>query len=267
MSKLKFLILIIFLSGLFLPLNVNAEEVNGVELKVKKVVKQILPIEESMPESVIKTYTDGGWSLNEDLKQLERVVTYQGEEIEVDGEKAKTDSNGEAVFELDNTEDVDVSVKNILTSDVKTKSIEINKQKNETIIYENVDLTGIIKNMGGEEESIEEQVEGDGEVQIGGLKNGQKPKRGAYVHCNRFNGFTGDGRYYSKTKHPVKANINFFQSDCDVALARSFKCLKDYTNSPYCSTKNKSTAGKCSPNIAKHSRLYHKHTGWFSPSK
>ncbi|MEN2448816.1 hypothetical protein AAZF84_13160, partial [Bacillus sp. JR_15] len=65
----------------------------------------------------------------------------------------------------------------------------------------------------------------------------------------------------------VQPGINFFQSDCDVALARSFKCLKDYTNNRYCSTKNKSTAGKCSPNIAKHSRLYHKHTGWFSPSK
>lgn len=91
--------------------------------------------------------------------------------------------------------------------------------------------------------------------------------KGQYVHCNRFNGYLGNGKYYSKSKNPVNAAKNFIQSDCDVALAKSTKCLADYGSKPYCSTTNTTTAGKCSKNIVSHSQFYHKHTGWFSPSK
>ncbi|MCY8539669.1 hypothetical protein [Bacillus haynesii] len=270
---MKKLIVAVFFMGLFLPgLNINAEENSDTQLTVKKINKQIIPLSEDMPQEVIDVYTSGGWQLNEELNQLERDVAYEGEIIEVDGQKVKTDKNGEAVINVDKQDDVEISAENLLTNNKQTKEIELNSKEEETIIYENIDLSEIIEDMGEGDELTEgaevdvDSDEADGEVQVGGLTNGVKPKHGAYVHCNRFNGFQGDGKYCNKSKHPVKATINFFQSDCDVALAKSTKCLKDYTKSPYCSTKNTSTAGKCS-SIVKHSKYYHKHTGWFSPSK
>jgi hypothetical protein len=98
------------------------------------------------------------------------------------------------------------------------------------------------------------------------LQHGELPVRGRTIHCNRFNGYLGDGKYYVKSKSPVSAARNFFQSDCDVALARSSYCLRDYGSNPYCALHPSTKNGKCSSNIVSHWSKYHKHTGWFSPS-
>ncbi|MGQ7336228.1 hypothetical protein ACTGUN_10015 [Streptococcus suis] len=171
-----------------------------------------------------------------------------------------------------NSPNLNISSEMITDSEGQNQQI-INKSSlnngDQIIIQETVDVDQVIKSMDDStmnESEITNQTS-NGMTQVGGLSNGQLPSHGQYVHCNRFNGYLGNGRYYSKTANPVMAARNFVQSDCDVALAKSTKCLADYGSNPYCSTANTSTAGKCSPNIVGHSRLYHKHTGFFSPSK
>jgi len=54
-----------------------------------------------------------------------------------------------------------------------------------------------------------------------GQHDGQKVKKGAHVHCNRFNGTKSDHRYWSK-KHP-RAYVDFYKSDCWYH-AKAYKC-------------------------------------------
>lgn len=262
------------MSMMLLPMLFAFTDNSSNEITVQKVSLQVLSANE-LDDSTIDLYTDNGWTFNSDTNQLQREVVYSDEVIEINGDTYDTDENGKISYQLDKKEETQIEI----SSTSLTNNDEENEQIIDTstidsgeviVLQETINLDDVIDSMNDadlEAAEISAENEKDGITQVGGLTDGQLPKKGAYVHCNRFNGYKGDGRYYSKTKHPVASVVNFFQSDCDVALAKSTKCLADYGSNPYCSTKSTSTAGKCSPNIVSHSRLYHKHTGWFSPSK
>jgi hypothetical protein len=272
----KFLAVLLISVIFVVPIqNVFASSDNVVEeqLTVKKVSVQVLSLNSNVDQATIDMYTDGGWVYDKENNQLVREVTYEGEEIKIDGETYETDKNGEIQVAVDNPK-ITVEVENTLNSD-EQKLIEVDAELEKDItMYENMDLNNVIEGMADPNEALQsdnpnpdiETPEGD--LQVGGVENGELPKRGQRVHCNRFNGFTGNGRYYS-SKTYWRTIQNFFQSDCDVALVNSTKCYHDYDsniNNRYCSTKNTTTAGYCSKYIVKHGVGYHKHTGWFSPA-
>lgn len=240
---------------------------------IKKEVLQVLDCSD-LNQDVINLYEQTGWIYNATDNRLERNVKYSGEPVSVEGKSYVTDSKGEVTVNTNPNKDgaLDVTTESTTDGTKNTQAVSQSQLSDgkTVVVQETVDMGQIIENMDDQALNAEESaatLSTSADVQVGGLSNGQLPKHGQYVHCNRFNGYLGNGRYYSKTANPVMAARNFVQSDCDVALAKSTHCLADYGSNPYCSTKSKTTAGKCSANIVKHSRLYHKHTGWFSPSK
>ncbi len=109
---------------------------------------------------------------------------------------------------------------------------------------------------------VPNQIPGDvgGDIQID--EDGEKGRVGAYVHCNRFNGPSGNQTYYADHTS-TQAIKNFVDSDCDRAFIR-YNCWNDYTASTNCkgllyykSTIN-SNPHNCSSAIG-HSIKYHAH--------
>ena len=201
------------------------------EISVKKVNLQVLSTQ-NIDDTTIDLYTSNGWVYNQVAQQLEREVTYADEEIVIDGEIYTTDAEGEVEVNLDHSGDSEIKISSDTLMDLDdTVTQVIDKDSlndgEQIIIQEVIDIDQVIESMDDASlnDSETENQKNEGSTQVGGLSNGQLPKRGSYVHCNRFNGYLGNGRYYSKTSNPVKAATNFIASDCDFALLKSTKCL------------------------------------------
>lgn len=239
------------------------------DVTVKAVCVQVMSCDEWTNE-VIAAYTNTGWKYNKNNNQVEREVEYKDQVVHINGEAYVTDANGEVVVKNVNKSDsLEVVLDSFTTRNKAYKQTidasDLNKS-DVIVLKETVSIDEVMRQMRKTEFELQVQDgTGDGETQIGECTDGVRPAEGAYVHCNRFNGWLGDGKYYNKSKHPVKAVLNFTQSDCDVALANSTACLADYGSNPYCSTKNTTSAGRCS-SIVGHSQKFHMHTGFFSPT-
>lgn len=233
---------------------------NNDEISIKKVNLQVLSTKD-LDTTTISMYTSNGWTYNREAQQLEREVTYKDEKIVINGKTYETDNKGEVDVRIGDIKSDKVSISTETLTDKGHENSQVIDKKDlnsdkQVVVQEVIDVDGVIDSMD----------KGIAFTRVGGLYNGQLPRRGQYVHCNRFNGNLGNGRYYSKTGNPVMASRNFINSDCYWSLTVSNTCMRDYTSNPYCSTRNTSTAGKCSPNIIGHSRLYHKHTSIWGPT-
>lgn len=229
----------------------NAEEKENSNVKVKRVVNQCLYVGPSVEDEIIEMYTSSGWSWNEKDNQLERQVVYGNTDMVINDETVSTDSTGQAEVKV---EDGDVvRVKSLVGENEVTKKVN---GGDEIVVNENICVNDVMKKM---DDPTISNNETDGETQIG-QSNGQLPKRGDVVSCNRFNGPNGDGRYYSN-RFSAKALKNFKWSDCDRALLKSTKCLADYSpnvSKRYCSLYSPVHYGQCSKLIG-HSTRYHRH--------
>uniref|UniRef100_UPI003F495C33 hypothetical protein n=1 Tax=Niallia taxi TaxID=2499688 RepID=UPI003F495C33 len=257
------------------PLITNAEEISPSESYIDLVTIQsmYLPGDLEGASEVIEMYESNGWIYEDN--HLVRKINAQDLTAYVDGEELATEEN-ETSLVVPMEEDKEKTVEfSFLDDEADSEEIEL-VQGETTTIVKYVDLDKEIETMASEEEFLDEGMttseyasassDVDGHVAAKGLKNGEKPKNGQAIHCNRFNGYLGDGKYYDKKDHPVLAAKNFFQSDCDVSLGNYTYCLKDYTASTKCALSPSSKNGWCST-LSKvgHSKNYHKHTGWFSP--
>ncbi|WP_281998966.1 hypothetical protein [Priestia flexa] len=252
---------------------------------VQSIKHLVITLPESSDSSLIDMYENGGWEYNPTTNQLQKPVTYEGLEIEVDNKVYNTDENGVVSLSTEKNAGEEVTIESEQLS-ASEKDVKESNQKlsttadvsDETVVVEEyINLNHLLNSMGdGQTDEVTDEEAHDATLtqdeQVGELKaaapyldNKQLPSRGRAIHCNRFNGYLGDGRYYSNEASP-SAIRNFFQSDCDVSLARSTKCYADYGSNPYCAAKPSTKNGHCGV-IVGHARGYHKHTGWFSPSK
>jgi hypothetical protein len=82
-------------------------------------------------------------------------------------------------------------------------------------VEENVNLNQSLQKMRSEE--LNHENVGHTSSHHPGFKDEYKPYIGEVTHCNRFNGYLGNGKYYSN-EASWGALSNFFTSDCDWCL-------------------------------------------------
>lgn len=271
-----------------------ASECGDNSITINREINHYLFIEGPVTEDLISLYEDCGWSFSPDENAFYRSVEYDNEPIVIDGEDFDVENDGNVEIEKEELEDSSSVEIESITGD-KTITLDI-ENTDELTITENVCINSVMEDMDSiiineetsdridasddteneETNAIDYDVEGlenfdemEGEVQTKDQKKGQidgeKPKKGDIVSCNRFNGYQGDGKYYSN-QASAKAIKNFCNSDCDWALFRSNECLKDYNGEAskrYCSLHSSSHYGKCSKivkNGYSHSNKYHMHS-------
>ncbi|MCL2051131.1 MAG: hypothetical protein FWG91_05320 [Lachnospiraceae bacterium] len=262
----KFYVALGAVLALATALNVYAFDGRAENLTVQKIVTQVIDFPIGIDQYIIDAYVLSGWSYDRHNNQVSRDITYAGEEIVVFGEAYKTDSNGEIVVALHTREalEMEITTKSLSPFTDSELIMKVDAKKAKHIVLRDVVLLNEI--LAGMDEPRKDP-EHDGRVQWTITYEDIEPSNGQTVHCNRFNGYLGNGVFKAFQAHPT-ALLNFIQSDCDVALANSTNCLADYDpdlSKRYCSTYSYAKAATCSLDVG-HSRGYHKHTGFFSPS-
>ncbi|WP_019392801.1 hypothetical protein [Priestia filamentosa] len=264
-----------YLAMLVLPVFTEAATASSEErkanLEVVTVQQMYLPADLEGADEVIKSYEETGWTYKDNY--LTRRVHVQDPKVYIDG-KEYTSKDNDNLVDVPLSEESRENVKEVSLnedSSENTQKIALEEGKTSTLTVF-VDLDKVIEGMdehlaSSNEETAMVKTESDGQVAAKGLKNGERPSNGQAIHCNRFNGYLGDGKYYNKTQHPVLAAKNFTFSDCDRSLGNYTYCLKDYGSNPYCANSPSSKNGWCSTlSKVNHARTYHKHTSFFSPS-
>lgn len=239
-------------------------------LNVKQNLYLEIPKEGGTPEEIEELkeiYESAGWIVEGDyfIKEAkqENVTVEYGDDI------YQTSSEGSVVIPVTNKQDEEIEIRiNSVGNEMNTHLVEVDKSSS-TEIVQDIYLDEIIAEM-GKEEHEHSNTEDNSSDNTGRVSGGTTYPRGAIIHCNRFNGYLGDGKYYDKFEHPILAAKNFVQSDCAVALIFYDHCLSDYAkiiSKRYCSLNTSNNKGRCSV-LSKvgHSRKYHRHTGFFSPS-
>ncbi|MEY9869403.1 hypothetical protein ABIE66_004782 [Peribacillus sp. B2I2] len=277
MKKVRFMIFGLFLYCITSTVSYASAEGtvdDTVNLQVKQNLFLEIPKDGGTPEEIeelINIYESAGWIADGDFFIKE--VNQQNVVVEYAGDTYHTSPEGTVQIPVEESqgEEIEVLV-NSVGDEMDPHLVEVDKVST-TKIVQDIYLDEILEEMGNpnlqEEEQVTETTDQNASDIVGSVSAGTSYSRGATVHCNRFNGYLGDGKYYDKFDHPVLAAKNFVQSDCDVALFWYTYCLKDYgeASKRYCSNYTSSNKGKCSI-LSKvgHSRKYHKHTGFFSPS-
>ena len=251
------------IAGVTLCYSETAYSSESDEIKITRKVNQYLYNANSVGSDVIEMYEEGGWAYNPDENYFVRTVTYINSPIVVDGDEYTTDEDGVAEINVNQS---DVVIESLTGMDKVTFNLK--DCDDEIVVVENISVNNVMKTMDMLDILNSDEYDGDFEI---GQNDGEKPKKGDIVACNRFNGYLGNGKYYSSQIKP-QAIANFFSSDCDWALGSYPDCLMDeqpVAEWRYCSLVSKSHYGKCSAlakkaNGKSHSKYFHMHTGFKS---
>jgi hypothetical protein len=244
----------------------ESETPEQAEIELIRVLKLSVNSDQ-LNDEVIKMYESDEWEY--DGSEFVKKVQYKDDKIKIDGKELSPNEQGRYVVDINgNSTEKTVGVK-VDGVNYEDRKVTLNKG-NVSTIESIIDVNELQNNMGSEpavEEDTDSETAPDnlGVTSIG-QSDGQLPKKGDIVACNRFNGYQGNGRYYSN-EASAQAVKNFFQSDCDVALANSVQCLRDHGPASwrYCSLVSSKNYGQCSK-MKSHSTRYHKHTSFFGPS-
>lgn len=234
-------------------IELKAQTAEGSELETITVLKFYVDPSD-IDDEIIRLYESNDWEYHGEYFKKE--VKHENDKIKIDGKKAETNDAGN--YDVQSNKKLKVLTEAAEVTGQNPVSVNVKAGETKTIKTE-IDVNTMLDNMSMVQE--EPQTNKNGVTSIG-QKNGEKPKKGDAVSCNRFNGYGGNGRYYAdrKSKQAIK---NFANSDCDQALAfYTLACLRDYlpsTKLRYCGLMNKTTQGHCSTDVG-HSKKYHKHT-------
>ncbi|MBG9929463.1 MULTISPECIES: hypothetical protein [Priestia] len=239
------------------------------EIELIRVLKFTVSSDQ-LNDELIKMYESDDWEY--DGSAFVKKVKYQDDKLKVDGEELSPNEQGKYVVDIEG-DSIEKTV-GVKVDGVNYEDRKINLHKGTVSTIESIiDVNELQNNMGSEASIEEDTVDTDspdstdnlGVTSIG-QSDGELPSKGDIVACNRFNGYQGNGKYYSN-EASAQAVKNFFQSDCDVALANSVQCLRDHgpASLRYCSLVSSSHYGQCSK-MKSHSTRYHKHTSFFGPS-
>lgn len=238
-----------------IPLTVFANDVSLNEQTIDVKFRQIISLQnisgednELMEQAILASSTTG-WVYNEPEQCLERFVTYDDIEVFADKEEVILDNNGKARFISQSDKDIDIKVYDPILD--KTYVQRIGGDSVESKIIIDMDISPMFS-IDTESKTLAKASATDPFWVDGEL--GYFGKR---LHCNRFNGPLGNGRYYSNNASP-QAILNFTQSDCDFALASSSKCLADYGSNPFCAATPESKQASCSTLLGHYNR-FHQH--------
>jgi hypothetical protein len=214
-------------------------------------------------EELLNVLRDTDWVI-EGKKMTKRLQGRQMD-VQIKGQKLKTDKNGEMVVRVNGDEETVDLIDDIAGTDLKVK---VKKGKTVTV-EKKIDFHALLAGMG---DHSTENVGQTSDHNYQWLTDGEAGYHYRAVHCNRFNGYQGNGRYYAD-KTSSQAVQNFAKSDCDWALALwTTACLADYGPAAYtyCGGEPQAKNGHCSdwgdinPTV-EHARYFHMHTSPDAP--
>jgi hypothetical protein len=246
----------------FLAGNVFAAESPTAKVKIVYVLEDQIPSNVKIDPADKKFLQENGWVFQGNT--IKRYYFNKNMEITQKSVKKLTDSEG--IFDVplnQDEEDVDIQ----LTKNVNDKR-KVHLKKGQTAIIEKkISFDTLISRMGGTSQPSSNL--GTTSYDAGPPYDQRQYYGGEDVHCNRFNGYAGNGKYY-KDHWSVQGLINFTQSDCDVSLGRGFlsNCWGEdlgLTDNRYCAWTPAYKRGECSLDVG-HNWTYHKHTEYFGPS-
>lgn len=269
MSKKKFftsaLSALMLMSSPFVSLAAaDAPQTSKAKVKLVYVMEGQLPVDADA--ELISILKSSGWNINGNT--MTKRINARNMEVQVKGKDLKADDAGVLDMDITNAEEDITIVDNLNGSDLKVKA----KKNQTTTVEKKLSFSKMLEGMGA---SSTMHTDNTGTVSDHGFKgfsDGEKPSYGATTHCNRFNGYQGDGKYYADHTS-AKAIKNFAYSDCDWALSLwTVACLRDYVNwdEKYCAGEPKAKNASCSNwadinPFVEHAKYYHMHTSSNAP--
>lgn len=184
------------------------------------------------------------WTYNEREDVMEEYVTFENCNIEIENLNSRNKKSSENVAL--------VTVKNEDNIEIASQKINLNNDSNTVIIDIAADE---IMQVNNDVLSIQNSRASSNNPY---WSIGEAGAYGKAVHCNRFNGYLGNNKYYN-TSHP-QSLINFIGSDCDYAVLKNPSlCINDYSSNNskrYCSASPTSKNGKCSTYIGHYNKFH-----------
>ncbi|ABR49997.1 hypothetical protein Amet_3900 [Alkaliphilus metalliredigens QYMF] len=256
-----FIAMTLMITGFALVANAGSPTLDEKTLDVK--FRQIIEMPEldgddsELLEQAIEAAVATGWFYNSAEQRFERLVTYTDIEVTIDGADIELDSHGQAKVLTQTNKSLEVKVYDPVTNESYAQLISGDTTE-ATVIFD-VDISYMIS---VDNKSMENLEKSDFTINASPTdpywSNGEQGVYGYRLHCNRFNGYLGNGTYYSNQASP-SAILNFFASDCDWALGSYSNCLADYTSNPFCAASPQSKQASCSGLIGHYGR-FHMHT-------
>lgn len=199
-----------------------------------------------------------GWTYNVAEQRFERMVSYDAVSVTVNGEDVTPDKNGTFRFLNRTNETFTVVVHDPMIDKTYTQLIG-GESTNSSIVID-LDISKMFS-IDVDNETLEKDPLTKASPTNPYWSDGEPGVYGYRLHCNRFNGWLGNGRYYSG-RIDLRAILNFFASDCDWALGSYSYYLADYGPNPYCSAYPDSKQARCST-LMNHYNRFHMHTSYF----
>jgi len=250
----------IMVSGVTLTAFAESSSINEQTIDVK--FRQVIDMPDVAAEDAellalaMEAGATTGWVYNEAEQRFERLVTYDDVEVSVSGTDVDLDTNGRARVLTQANDTVEVEVYDPMLD--KTYTQLISGDSTESAIIIDLDISPMFSIDVDNEELEKMDIQTRASTTDPYWSNGEKGVYGYRLHCNRFNGYMGNGTYYS-SHTSVQSLLNFFASDCDWALGSYTYCLADYGDNPYCAASPSSKQASCSTLMGHYNR-FHMHT-------
>lgn len=259
------LVISVMLTG-FSSFAFASTDLNEQNIEVK--FRQIIEIPElddgnsKLLEKAIEAGAVTGWYYNEPEQRFERLVTYSDIEVTVDDTNIELDNSGRARVLTQTDKATKVTVYDPTIDETYTQLIS-GDSKDTTVIFD-LDISPMLSIDNESMKSLEKVdstlISPQASTTDPYWSDGEKGVYGYRLHCNRFNGYLGDGTYYSNNASP-QALLNFFASDCDWALGSYSYCLADYGDNPFCAASPSTKQASCSTLIGHYNR-FHMHSSY-----
>ena len=228
-----------------------------VDVKFRQVIDLPDGTDKELIERVMEAGAVTGWTYNVAEQRFERLVNYDDVEISFDGNTIEPDANGKMTVLSQSDDTIEVVAYDPMIDKTYTQLIS-GDSDNSTVVFD-LDISKMFS-IDQDNESVKKDDLSRASSTNSYWSDGEKGVYGYRLHCNRFNGWMGDGRYYSSNVSP-QALLNFFGSDCDWALGSYSYCLADYGPNPFCAATPSSKQGSCSTLMGHYNR-FHMHTSY-----
>lgn len=235
------------------------------KIKFEVVLQGVVPSDAT--PAFIEQMKSRGWNINGN--SMTKRIAGGKRHVLVEGKSLETDFNGVVEIPMSQAEEI-IEVKDEHAKKVRVKKGQV------TRVEEIVDFHKALAGMGGQPASTEKK----GHVSSHPFvwpSEGVRPPEGGDVHCNRFNGYQGDGHYHA-AEYQLHTIENFNYSDCSLAWEafQRTPCQKDSleysVDGTYCAGGDPEYKnGRCSlyadiDNSKSHYRRFHMHTSMYGPS-
>lgn len=264
-----FLICCLAFTSLSSNISVSASSLSekSMEIKFRQIIDMPIVEDEELLGKLIEAAAVTEWNYNEVEQRFERIVTYQDIDVSTNSNSVEVNKNGIARLLTQADQNIEVTAHDPITD--KTYTQLVSGDSTDTTVIFDIDISPMFS---VDKESMKKLKKSGNETGLivpfasyydAYWADEEEGVFGYRLHCNRFNGYLGNGRYYSSNISP-QAILNFFASDCDFALATSTNCLADYGSNPYCAASPSSKQGKCSDLIG-HYTKFHMHSSYSGP--